>query len=154
MSRWWTSTGSGWKRRSSSVPHTRSTRQRTSRCRPFVTSTAALALILSSGAAGSQKTAAQMVRMARPGGTLVQVGNIAGETPFPLLAFTRKELRLLSVYRYANTFPAAIAAAASRQIDISQIISRIYDFEETGRAYEDGVRDKQSLVKAIIIVSS
>jgi L-iditol 2-dehydrogenase len=119
-----------------------------------VTSTAALALILSSGAAGSQKTAAQMVRMARPGGTLVQVGNVAGETPFPLLAFTRKELQLVSVYHYANTFPAAIAAAASRQIDISQIISRIYDFEETGRAYEDGVRDKQSLVKAIIIVSS
>jgi len=105
-------------------------------------------------AAGSQKTAVQMVRMARPGGTLVQVGNVAGETPFPLLAFTRKELRLLSVYRYANTFPAAIAVAASRQIDISQIISRIYDFEETGRAYEDGVNDKESLVKAVIRVSS
>ena len=44
---------------------------------------------------------------------------------------------LLSVFRYANTFPTAIAAAASRQIDISQIISRIYDFEKTGRAYED-----------------
>ena len=44
-------------------------------------------------------------------------------------------------------FPTAIAAAASRQIDISQIISRIYDFEETGRAYEDGVTRQRTQVK-------
>jgi L-iditol 2-dehydrogenase len=105
-------------------------------------------------AAGNQKTTAQAVLMAKRGGTIVVIGNVVGQTPFNFQMFVNKELQLRSSFRYRNVFPAAIEAVATRKVDISQIVSKVYDFEQSQLAFEDSISNKEAMVKAVVQVGS
>jgi L-iditol 2-dehydrogenase len=105
-------------------------------------------------AAGNQKTTAQAVLMAKRGGTIVVIGNVVGQTPFNFQMFVNKELQLKSSFRYRNVFPAAIEAVATRKVDISQIVSKVYDFERSQQAFEDSISNKEAIVKAVVQVGS
>ena len=105
-------------------------------------------------AAGNQKTTAQAVLMAKRGGTIVVIGNVVGQTPFNFQMFVNKELQLRSSFRYRNVFPAAIEAVATRKVDISQIVSKVYDFEQSQQAFEDSISNKEAMVKAVVQVGS
>jgi L-iditol 2-dehydrogenase len=102
--------------------------------------------------AGSRVTAAQTVDMVQRGGTIMIVGNVVGETPFNFQQFANKELQLRSIFRYRNIFPTAIAAVTSGQIDITDIVSTIFPFEEAQQAFEDSISHQQTMVKAVIQV--
>lgn len=104
--------------------------------------------------AGSRVTAAQTVSMAKRGGTIMIVGNVTGDTPYDFQKFTNKELRIQSVFRYRNIFPVAIAAVASGQIDITGIVSSIYDFDDVAQAFEDSINQKQTMVKAVLRIGA
>ena len=105
-------------------------------------------------AAGNQKTAAQTLLLAKRGGTIVIIGNIVGQTPFNFQMFVNKELNLRSSFRYRNVFPPAIEAVATGKVDISQIVSKVYDFEQSQMAFEDSISDKEGMVKAVVQVGS
>jgi L-iditol 2-dehydrogenase len=68
--------------------------------------------------------------------------------------FVNKELQLRSSFRYRNVFPAAIEAVATRKVDISQIVSKVYDFEQSQQAFEDSISNKEAMVKAVVQVGS
>ena len=104
--------------------------------------------------AGSRITAAQTVFMTKRGGTVMIVGNVSGETAFNFQKFTDKELQLKSVFRYRNIFPTAIAAVASGQVDITDIVSNQYAFDDTQRAFEDSISQKQTMVKAVVHIGA
>lgn len=102
--------------------------------------------------AGSAVTTAQAPSLAKRGGTIMMIGNVVGETKFNFQLLVDKEITILSNFRYRNIYPVAIEAVASGRLPITQIVSTIYDFEDTHKAFEDCITNKQSMVKAVVKV--
>jgi L-iditol 2-dehydrogenase len=88
------------------------------------------------------------------GGTIVVIRNIVGQTPFNFQTFVNKELSLRSSFRYRNVLPAAIDAAETGKVDISRIVSKVYDFEQSQLAFEESISNKEAMVKAVVQVGS
>ncbi len=86
----------------------------------------------------------------RPAGTAVLVGMGGGpEATVPLSLIQTREIWLSATFRYANTYPAAIALAASGQVDLDAIVTGHYPLDEVDAALRAGREDPQS-VKPIV----
>jgi L-iditol 2-dehydrogenase len=86
----------------------------------------------------------------RPAGTAVVVGMGPGDmAQLPLALIQRRELWLTGTFRYAGTYPTAIALAASGRVDVEAIVTGRYRLEETERALRASLEDPAS-VKAIV----
>ena len=63
------------------------------------------------------------IRCVRPAGAAVLVGMCpSSEVIFPISAVQNKEIRVTGTFRYANTYPEAIALIASGAIDIEELV--------------------------------
>lgn len=78
------------------------------------------ALIDCSGAPGAVTTGLGAVRS---GGTAVLVGMGADEISLPVALLQTREIRLTGTFRYAHTWPAAIALAASGAVDLDRMVT-------------------------------
>jgi L-iditol 2-dehydrogenase len=82
----------------------------------------------------------------RPAGTGVLVGMGPGDTAeVPLSLIQNREIWLTGTFRYANTYPTAIALAASGRVDLEAIITGHYGLDETDRALRAGLEDPDSV---------
>ncbi|MBL8360985.1 MAG: NAD(P)-dependent alcohol dehydrogenase [Rubrivivax sp.] len=90
-------------------------------------------VIEASGAAGAY---AGISDLAGPGGCLVLVGMPALPVPLDIVALQAKELRVETVFRYANMFPRALQLLASGQVDVRPFISRRFAFASAIEAFE------------------
>lgn len=62
-----------------------------------------------------------------------------------------REVDLIGVFRYANTYPDAIALLASGQLgDVGQMISQRYPLDRANEAFEDMKRGKDKDGKTVI----
>jgi L-iditol 2-dehydrogenase len=86
----------------------------------------------------------------RPAGTAVLVG-MGGDaqSSVPLSLIQAREIWLTGTFRYAGTYPAAIALAASGAVDLAAIITGHFGLDEVGAALRAGREDPQS-VKPIV----
>ena len=102
--------------------------------------------------AGSSAAARQAIRLARPGGTVVQIGwPEANEFPVDVAVLMEKELALRGVNRYANAFPAALAWLADGRIPVDKLITHRFAFEQIEEAFRY-VRDHpDEVVKALVL---
>jgi L-iditol 2-dehydrogenase len=66
-----------------------------------------------------------------------------------LALIQNRELWLTGTFRYANTYPAAIALAASGRVDLGAIITGHFALDETERALRAALEDPRS-VKAMV----
>ena len=99
---------------------------------------------------GSARALDAGVRAVRPAGTAVIVGMGPGETAeIPLSLIQTREIWLTGTFRYANTYPTAIALAAGGRVDLDAIITGHYPLEETERALRAGLDDPAN-VKAVV----
>jgi D-xylulose reductase len=87
-------------------------------------------------ASGSVRAFDNALDLLCPGGCLVLVGMPPEKVPLDIVAIQAKEIRLESVFRYANIFPRAIALISSGQIDVNPFISRTFRFSESIEAFE------------------
>lgn len=101
--------------------------------------------------AGSPVTARQAPDLVARGGRIMIVGTIPGETPFNLLKINR-EVRIHTVFRYANRFPATIEAIAKGDIDVGTMVTHSYSYADTQTAFEESVNKKAEIIKGIIHV--
>jgi L-iditol 2-dehydrogenase len=86
----------------------------------------------------------------RPAGTAVVVGMGPGTTAeLPLALVQERELWLTGTFRYANTYPTAIALVADGRVDVEAIITGHFGLEETEAALRAGREDPAS-VKAVV----
>jgi L-iditol 2-dehydrogenase len=74
------------------------------------------------------------VRAVRPGGTAVLVGMGADEMTLPVSYLQTREIELTGTFRYANTWPAAIALAASGRIDLDGLVTAHVDLDHVENA--------------------
>ncbi len=86
-----------------------------------------------SGAAAAFHGVADCIR---PGGTLGCVGMPAGAVSIDIVALQVKEIRIVTVFRYANVYDRAIALLAQGKIDVKPLISATYPFKESIEAFE------------------
>jgi len=74
------------------------------------------------------------VRSVRPAGAVVLVGMGADEIPLPIPVIQGRELRVTGTFRYANTWPLAIALAAAGRVDLDALVTGHFGLDEVDRA--------------------
>ena len=88
------------------------------------------------------------VRSVRPAGSVVLVGMGADELKLPLSVIQQRELIITGTFRYANTWPTAIALVASGRVSLDDLVTGEYGLADVERALTAG-REPHS-VKAIV----
>lgn len=91
-------------------------------------------------ASGSARAYDNIIDLLCPNGCLVVVGMPVERIALDVVAMQTKEVRIESVFRYANVFPRAIALISSGQIDVKPFISRKFSFENSIQAFEEAAR--------------
>ncbi|KAF1852409.1 hypothetical protein Lal_00037140 [Lupinus albus] len=97
-----------------------------------------------SGHAGVYQTLLDLVC---PGGCAVLVGMPPEPVALDVVTMQTKEVRLESVFRYANIFPRALALLSSGMIDVKPFISRSFPFSRGIEAFEEAARGRPQDVK-------
>ena len=102
--------------------------------------------------AGSPYTAKQTTQIVDRGGKIMIVGTVPGDTPINFLGINR-EVQIQTVFRYANNYPMTIDAISSGKFDVKSMVTDIYDYEETQRAFEESLSRKAEIIKGVIKVA-
>jgi L-iditol 2-dehydrogenase len=106
------------------------------------------ALIECSGHPGSLKAG---IAALRPAGTAVLVGmGPEEEGVVPLSLIQNNEIWLTGTFRYANTYPTAIALAANGRVDLEAIITGHYGLDDAEAALRAG-RENPTAVKVMVM---
>jgi L-iditol 2-dehydrogenase len=87
----------------------------------------------------------------RPAGTAVLVGmGPEEEGVLPLALIQTRELWVTGTFRYANTYPTAIALAADRRVDLEAIVTGHYGLDDAEAALRAG-REDPTAVKVMVM---
>ena len=91
------------------------------------------------------------LRGLREGGRAVVVGMSAStEVPLPLSYMQRREIELSGTFRYANTYPTAIALASAGDVDLDALVTGHYSLAQVEEALYASRRDPLS-VKPVVL---
>jgi L-iditol 2-dehydrogenase len=102
-------------------------------------------------ASGAPLAVVDGIRAVRPAGTVVLVGSGAESMELPTQLIQNRELVLTGVFRYANTWPTAIALVASGRVDLDAMVTARFPLEKAAEAL-DSDRTPGS-VKTVVAVS-
>lgn len=101
--------------------------------------------------AGAIPTIQQTPYFVKPGGTICLVGMAAESmVNYNFNKIMMKEVTIKSVFRYRNLYPAAIAAIASGAINVKQIVTHRFKFEDSNLAFHTAVVNAKDEIKEII----
>jgi L-iditol 2-dehydrogenase len=101
--------------------------------------------------AGSKITIKQTAYLVKRGGTIVLVGMAPEDIiEYNFAKIMAKEASIQSVFRYRNIYPKAIKAISEGIIDVSGIVTHEFDFEDTAKAFDFVINNKNDVVKAVI----
>lgn len=98
---------------------------------------------------GSTAALGDAIGLVRPAGHVVLVGMGADEVRLPLGVLQQRELWVTGTFRYANTWPAARALAASGAVDLAHLVTGHFGLEEAEKALRAGREDPVS-VKPVV----
>ncbi len=98
-------------------------------------------------ASGSSRAYDGLFGLSRPGGCLVLVGMPVEPVAIDVTAAAAKELRIETVFRYANVFDRALAMIASGKVDLKPLISATFPFAESVQAFERAAEGRPDDVK-------
>ena len=93
------------------------------------------------------------IRAVRPAGSAVLVGMCpASEIAFPIAVVQNREIRVAGTFRYANTYPDAIALLASGKLDLEGLVDARFSLESSEDALTAARRDP-SILKPVVRVA-
>ena len=93
-----------------------------------------------------------MSALARPGGAVVLVGMPVDPVPVDIVGLQAKELRVETVFRYANVYDRAIALIASGKVDLNPLISATLPFADSIAGFDRAVEARDTDVKLQIVM--
>ncbi|MCV7255399.1 NAD(P)-dependent alcohol dehydrogenase [Mycobacterium hackensackense] len=102
-------------------------------------------------ASGAPSAVNQGIRAVRPAGKVVLVGSGAESMDLPTQVIQNRELLLTGVFRYANSWPSAIALVESGRVDLDAMVTARFTLDDVAKAL-DHDRTPGS-VKAVVTVS-
>jgi L-iditol 2-dehydrogenase len=91
----------------------------------------------------------EAIRALDRAGRAVLVGMGGDEIPLPLSVVQERELELTGTFRYAGTWPTAIALVASGKVDLDRLVTGTYRLDQTEQALTAGRHDQKS-VKVVV----
>jgi D-xylulose reductase len=103
-------------------------------------------------ASGSPKAFTGIFNLVRPGGALVLVGLPVEPVTFDVPGAISKEVRIETVFRYANIFDRALQLIASGKVDLKPLITGTFDFKDSIAAFERAAAGDPSDVKLQILL--
>ena len=98
-------------------------------------------------ASGALSVFEDIIRAARPGGALVLVGLPPENPELNVNAAIAKEIRIETVFRYANVFDRALNLIASGKVDLKPLISKTFPFEQSIEAFERAAEGRPADIK-------
>ena len=99
-------------------------------------------------ASGSPRAVFDGIKAVRPAGTAVLVGLGSPEMTLPIEHIQNLEITVTGIFRYADTWPAAIHLVASGLVDLDALVTGKFDLEHAAEALEADL-DPASL-KAVV----
>ncbi|MGE2833743.1 NAD(P)-dependent alcohol dehydrogenase [Mycobacterium sp. SMC-4] len=102
-------------------------------------------------ASGAPSAVSAGIRTVRPAGSVVLVGSGAETMELPTQVIQNRELVLTGIFRYANTWPTAIALIESKRVDVDAMVTARFPLEQAAEAL-NADRTPGS-VKAVVRVS-
>ncbi|TPL94230.1 NAD(P)-dependent alcohol dehydrogenase [Mesorhizobium sp. B2-3-12] len=104
-------------------------------------------------ASGSPKAFADLFDIVRPGGAVVLVGLPVEPVSLNVPAAISKEVRIETVFRYANIFDRALQLIASGKVDLKPLITGTYAFSDSIKAFERAAEGNPQDVKLQILLT-
>lgn len=99
-------------------------------------------------ASGAARAVQGGIESLRPGGRAVLVGMGLPNLELPVTQIQNKELWLTGIFRYANTWPAAIALVASGQVDLDAMVTGTFALGEVEAALSS--TSDPSTIKSVV----
>lgn len=99
-------------------------------------------------ASGSPRAVYDGIKCVRPGGTAVLVGVGNTDLNLPIEQIQNTEINVTGIFRYTDTWPAAIHLVASGQVDLDSLVTGKFDLDHVEQALESDL-DPTSL-KSIV----
>jgi D-xylulose reductase len=98
-------------------------------------------------ASGSPRVWDGMLGSVRPGGALVLVGLPPDKVAFDVNAAIAREIRIETVFRYANVFDRALALIAAGKVDLRPLVTQTFAFGQSIAAFDRAVEGRPGDVK-------
>ena len=103
---------------------------------------------------GTEIAASGGIGILKKGGTLVFVGySKTGMMNLPIGQALDKELSMKTIFRYRHIYPLAIDAVARGKVDIKNIVTNIFDFDDIQNAMDKSAKNKTEIVKSVIRIA-
>ncbi|HEY4431664.1 MAG TPA: NAD(P)-dependent alcohol dehydrogenase [Paenibacillus sp.] len=100
---------------------------------------------------GNARAMADTIKLVRRGGRIVFVGLPADhEVPMDMGQFIDGEIDAYGVFRYANTYPAAIQALQHSSLEIEKIVTHRFSLTDIQQALEVARKEKETSIKVMI----
>ena len=103
-------------------------------------------------ASGSGRVFDDMLKVVRPGGGIVLIGLPLAPVPLDVSNAIAKEVRIETVFRYANVFDRALALIASGKVNLRPLITETYAFADSVAAFQRAAEGRPGDVKLQITV--
>ncbi|MEU4089754.1 zinc-binding dehydrogenase [Streptomyces aureus] len=94
---------------------------------------------------GAQAAVQDGIDLLRPTGRAVLVGMGSDEVSLPTTALQDREIEVTGTFRYANTYPAAIALVAADRIDLDALVTGHFPLEQAEAALLAGRTDATAI---------
>jgi len=99
-------------------------------------------------ASGSPRAVMSGIKAVRPAGTAVLVGLGSSEMNLPVEHIQNLEITVTGIFRYTDTWPAAIHLVASGAVDLDSLVTGRFDLERADEALESD-QDPNSLKSVV-----
>ncbi|KAL0959832.1 hypothetical protein HGRIS_011509 [Hohenbuehelia grisea] len=104
---------------------------------------------------GAEPCIQMAIHVAALGGTVMLIGMGTRSTTLPLSAAATREVDVLGSFRYANTYPQALAMLAEGKLEgVEKLVTHRFGLDETRRAFEmmgKGVDEQGQMVIKVVI---
>jgi D-xylulose reductase len=98
-------------------------------------------------ASGSPKAFDEIFELIAPSGVLILIGMPPEPIAFDIVKAQSKEIRIETIFRYANVYERAIALIASGKVNLLPLISETFPFEKSIQAFERAAQARPGDIK-------
>jgi L-iditol 2-dehydrogenase len=98
---------------------------------------------------GHPGATADAIRAVAPAGSVVLVGMGGDKMTLPVSRIQERELTVTGTFRYAHTWPAAIALASSGRVQLDRLVTGHYGLDQVAEALSVGRTDEHA-VKPVV----